>query len=409
MIVESDDSLLSRVYSLSSAMKPTIHIAYERQNEIVSTIRSKSCPAIADELKDVKPETKAKANTARGLTEIPKTCQVFYTLMKPESKKKKDNCFLLYYPGYSVLVSEDAKEVEVLPDDAQYYFDSKRFYINIGEEQRKYKFEIKRELFDLVLHKHYQNTLEPFFLLYLATGVIPPNTNLSSGFYSKVIFNKTFLIYYSMIPHRFLSHEIMNSWCVASISNFDYIFTNVHKYFFKQRDKVEISLDNKCFIFKVIEVYLKVDETFKSFLTLFEKFEGDPIQWYLERFNRIEVNSHTHMALFIVYHEFCTKYTPEFAHQVLCKILYYSRIRHTLVAKQNPHVEDLDRIHSLSKEVDPNIKSQLYQAIDGLCKQPVNYTPKRTTMVVYAAYSTLLENIISNNIDFLSIIRSMSK
>lgn len=409
MQLNNDDALLSRVSSLSSAMRSTVRIAYESHNQYIDAFRSKSMPVFNVEMQDLHAKTKERISSPRGLIQIPSICQAFYVILKPETRKKVCKQILLYSKEYSVLISEDAKQIEVMPENAQYFIDQKRFYIYIDNEQRKFLIEAKRELLDLVLKNQYQTTLEPFFLSYLANGKIPPNTNLSAGYFSKIIFTKSFLIYYSIIPNRYLYPEIMNSWCVASVANFDYIFTRVHRYFFSQQEKIQTEIDVKCFIFKVLEIYLKADDSFKTFIQTFDTIPELTIENFTEKLASIQVNCHTHMALFIVFHEFSIKYNEEFAYKVICRILFHMGFKPYFTSKNKSGIEKLGEMIDFPEKLEAEQKIQLFDAVNELCQQPQNYCPKRTTIIVYQAYSNLLENIISNNIDFLSIIRTMSK
>ncbi|EAY02881.1 hypothetical protein TVAG_174230 [Trichomonas vaginalis G3] len=409
MNLNTDDALLSRVSSLSSSMQPRVQIAYERAPTLGDSLRSLSVPRLDVEMKDSKPETMAKISSPRGLTAIPSNLQAFFLILKPDSRKKLQKQYFLFSPTYSILVDEDVKRMEVLPESAKYYIDQKRFYIYIGTDQRKFILEVKREMLDMVFKNSHKSSLESFFLSYLANGKVPPNTNLAAGYFSKVIFNKTFLIYYYMIPEKYFTNAIINAWCVASQSNFDYIFTQILRHHFSQNPKSDLGFGPSSFIFNVIYVYLTHDDDFNKFLQLFDHPCGNSVEFYLENVVQLKMNIYSHLTMFILYHELSNKYDSEFAKQTLCRIIYNTCIRSILSPKSSCNIDLIDKLLEFGDNTTETQKSVLYESISKICQQPTDFCPKRTNMMIFAAYSSLLEKITSNNIDFLSIIRKMEK
>ncbi|EAY13503.1 hypothetical protein TVAG_343320 [Trichomonas vaginalis G3] len=410
MILNSDNDLLSRISSLSHQIQPSLQIAYERGELADDFFRSRSF---------IQNNTSIRAkdnnggldlvNIPRGLTQIPSKTSPFFLLLKPETKKKSPMQYLLYSSSQSILVSEDVKQLEILPENTEFYLDQKRFYIYVDENPRKYVFNVRREILDIVLTNTFANPLEPFLLCYIANGKMPPNTNLTAGYYSKVIFNNTFLFYYYLIPQNFIYPDIVSAWTTAANSNFDLIFSQILRHYFSEHRKSELELNEKSFFFKVIESFLTHDTDFLDFTKEFDRPEGDSVEFYISKCNLLTMSSYSHYATFLMYHEFETKYGAEFATQVICKVIYYSGLRPKLAKKFNFDIKPIDKLLEFTDDIDPKNKIRLFNTVKGIISQPINYIPRRTNATVYASYSLLLENIISNGIDFLKIIRKLEK
>ncbi|EAX95394.1 hypothetical protein TVAG_449280 [Trichomonas vaginalis G3] len=405
----TDEDLIQKIASISSAFREDIRLAYEKPTDfgnVVPPLKSSN-----EILTQNHPNNVQKFNTGSrsSMTQIMPNNQPFYIVVHPERKRKGVSYMFLFSPWYSLLINDKTHEIEVLPEDAQYFIDKKNFIIFMNSEERKFTHKIKFEVLQMIIDHQFSNSLEPFFLSYLANNQLPPSTNLISTYLYKIVFNESFLVAYHKIPSKYLTNNIMENWYTASQMSFDSVFTTLVRYYLKDQSFNHIDLNDDTFITRITKIIIKNDRKFNEFTNSLQQTFDDPINKFLPAFSQITTKTTLHMTLFILYFEATKKFNAQTGYLAIGKLLYFAGIHPYLVANNCESDSVYKEILTFSPNLDVNIHLNLKEIMKRFTQTSKKLKQPASNADSFNAYSELLQNISNNDIDFLSIVRRVEK
>lgn len=405
----TDDSLIQKIISISSAFRQDVHLAYEKQSVYQNTLKQTNSPKDSPSNRSTNVNTELSAAHRATMIQIMQNNAPFYILLKAEKAKKGNKFMLLFSPAYSLLINIVSKEIEVLPEDAQYFIDKKSFIIIVNGQERKFSHKEKYELLELIIDRQFQTTLEPFFLSYLSNGVFPPSTNLISSYLYKIVFNESFLVAYQYIPSEFVDDQIIRCWYSASIQSFDNVFTSIVSFFLRDQKFNQIEVNEDSFIMKLLKLIVKTDEKFGEFIKTIGTTFDDPQTKLLPFLAKMRYKSLLHMAMFIIYIETSKKFNVQSGYLAVAKLLFYAAILPSLKEYNCQKQTIFTAIMTFSPSFDNSMHSELREVLQRFTLSPQKFKKPLPIYDSYLAYRHLLDNISKNEIDFLSIIRRMEK
>lgn len=236
------------------------------------------------------------------------TCRVFFSLVKPQGAPNGTRFILLYSPPLYAILDQANEELEMIPKDAQFYFEGRYIIVSFNNVERIYSIKSDaKKLYDLTKNNNSDEILQFFLCCQLNRYLVPP-IFLTNPFYNKVVNNERFFFLASKHPYEYYNDETLDNYIRASEPFIDTLLELLLDEFIKPLEYEISQFPKGSFLYHLLLMMIDEDENITILKTACEK-SRKPQEAFVLGYEIMPLNDRSKMVLHLVY-SVCEKYFP---------------------------------------------------------------------------------------------------